>query len=190
MIWFNPPYSKNIKSKIGHNFLKLINKDFPDSCTLHKIFNRNTVKISYSCMDTMKTMITKRNSRILNRNENRKLQRSDICNCRRKEQCPLQGNCLTNNIVYRADVNTTDTRESKQYIGLTANSFKERYRNHIKSFEDRKYSNETELSKYIWDVKSKNRSFGIKWTIVKRASAYTSGAKRYNLCLEGKLCLI
>ena len=190
MIWFNPPYSKNIKSKIGYNFLKLINKDFPESCTLHKIFNRNTVKVSYSCMDNMKTMITKRNSRILNKNENRKLQGSDKCNCRRKEQCSLQGNCLTNNIVYRADVTTTDTRESKQYIGLTANSFKERYRNHIKSFEDRKYSNETELSKYIWDVKSKNRSFGIKWTIVKRASAYTSGAKRYNLCLEGKLCLI
>ena len=187
---FNPPYSMNIKSKIAHNFLKQIDKHFPESCTLHKIFNRNTVKISYSCMDNMKTMITKHNSRILNKNENRKLQRTDNCNCRRKEQCPLQGNCLTNNIVYRADVTTTDTRETKQYIGMTANSSKERYRNHIKSIEDRKYSNETELSKYIWDLKSKNQSFSIKWTIVKRAAAYTSGAKRYNLCLQEKLCIM
>ena len=27
--------------------------------------------------------------------QNRKLRRSENCNCRRKEQCPLQGNCLT-----------------------------------------------------------------------------------------------
>ena len=57
----------------------------------------------------VKTMITKRNSRILIENENRKLQRTENCNCRRKEQCPLRGNCLTNNIDYRADVTTTDT---------------------------------------------------------------------------------
>ena len=138
-------------------------------------------------MDNMKTMITKHNSRILNKYENRKLQRTDNCNCRRKEQCPLQGNCLTDNIVYRADVTTTDTGETKQYIGMTANSFKERYRNHIK---DSKYSNETELSKYVWELKSNNQSFDIKWAIVKRAAAYTSGAKRCNLCLEEKLCIM
>ena len=73
---------------------------------------------------------------------------------------------------------------------MTANSFKEGYRNHIKSFKDGKYSNETELSKYIWDLKSNNQSFGIKWAIVKRAAAYTSGAKRCNLCLEEKLCIM
>ena len=31
---------------------------------------------------------------------------------------------------------------------------------------------------------------GIKWTIVKRAAAYTSGAKRCNLCLEEKLYIM
>ena len=33
-------------------------------------------------------------------------------------------------------------------------SFKERYRNHTKSFADKKYSNETELSKYVWERKN------------------------------------
>ena len=27
--WFNPPYSKNVSTKVGNQFLKLINKHFP-----------------------------------------------------------------------------------------------------------------------------------------------------------------
>ena len=37
---------------------------------------------------------------------------------------------------------------------------------------------------------SNSQSFDIKWAIVKRATAYTSGAKRCNLCLEEKLCIM
>ena len=33
-------------------------------------------------------------------------------------------------------------------------------------------------------------SIGIKWTIAKRAAAYTSGANRCNLRLEEKLCIM
>jgi hypothetical protein len=36
---------------------------------------------------------------------------------------------------------------------MTANYFKERYRNHKKSFTNATYKNETELSKYIWKLK-------------------------------------
>ena len=38
IIWFNPPYSKNVKTNIGKIFIKLINKHFPRSSDLHKIF--------------------------------------------------------------------------------------------------------------------------------------------------------
>ena len=38
-------------------------------------------------------------------------------------------------------------------VGMTSNTFKERFRNHIKSFTHKKYSNETELSKYVWHLK-------------------------------------
>jgi hypothetical protein len=38
-IWYNPPYSKNIKTNIGQRFLQLIDKHFPTSNKLHKIFN-------------------------------------------------------------------------------------------------------------------------------------------------------
>ena len=49
IIWFNPPYSKNLVTKVGHYFLKLLDKHFPRHHKLHKIYNKNTVKVSYSC---------------------------------------------------------------------------------------------------------------------------------------------
>jgi hypothetical protein len=50
IILFNPPYSKNVRTNVGKIFLNLIDKHFPPSSCFHKIFNRNSVKVSYSCM--------------------------------------------------------------------------------------------------------------------------------------------
>ena len=44
----------------------------------------------------------------------------------------------TSNVIYKADITTNDNNETKQYIGMTANNFKERYRNLKKSFQDPK----------------------------------------------------
>ena len=55
VIWFNPPYSKNVKTNIARDFLRLLDKHFPPSHTLNNIFNRHTVRISYSCTDNMKS---------------------------------------------------------------------------------------------------------------------------------------
>lgn len=43
--WYNPTYSKNVKTNFAADFLKLIDKQFPQTNKLHKIFNRSTVKI-------------------------------------------------------------------------------------------------------------------------------------------------
>ena len=59
----------------------------------------------------------------------------------------MNRNCLSSSIVYKAEVTTRDNGEVKEYIGMTANSFKERYNNHKKSFNISKYEKETELSK-------------------------------------------
>ena len=48
--WFNPPFSDNVKRNIGKVFFKFLNKYFPPNSKLNKIFNCNTIKISYSCM--------------------------------------------------------------------------------------------------------------------------------------------
>ena len=58
ILWYNPPFSKNVKTNVGKCFLSLIDQHFPKSNPLHKIFNRNTLKLSYSCMSNVKTIIS------------------------------------------------------------------------------------------------------------------------------------
>ena len=185
IIWFNPPFSKNVKTNIARSFLKLIDTHFPIGSKLHKIFNRNTVKVSYSCMSNVKSIITSHNTRII-----RKSQPQDIsaenCNCRNKHACPLQNKCMSKDIVYQATIFTGNTQDTKHYIAMTSNTFKERYRNHIKSFTHKKYSNETELSKHVWHLKQNKTDFTIKWSIIKKSISYPGGSKRCNLCLEEK----
>ena len=45
--WFNPPFSLNVKSRVGQEFLVLVDTSFPPSNPLHKLFTRQTLKISY-----------------------------------------------------------------------------------------------------------------------------------------------
>ena len=59
-------------------------------------------------------------------------QQQQICNCRQKSECPLNGNCRQSGLVYQATIETDD--ETQKYIGLTEGDFKTRYRNHTKSF--------------------------------------------------------
>ena len=44
IIWYNPPYSRNVRTNIGRTFLNLIDKHFTKTNKLHKILNRNTSK--------------------------------------------------------------------------------------------------------------------------------------------------
>ena len=43
--------------------MKLIDKLFPQHYKLYKLFNRNNIKLNYSCMPSMKNMIQKHNSK-------------------------------------------------------------------------------------------------------------------------------
>ena len=47
VIWFNPPFSENLKTLVGKKFFKLISKHFPKGSRLSKIFNRSSVKVNY-----------------------------------------------------------------------------------------------------------------------------------------------
>ena len=99
---------------------------------LHKIFNRNTVKVSYSCMSNVKSIITSHNTRIKSQPQDIS---AEICNCRNKHACPLQNKCMSkDDIVYKATISAGNTQDTKHYIGMTSNTLTERYRNHIKSF--------------------------------------------------------
>ena len=170
IIWFNPPYSKNVKTNVAQKFLRLIDKHFPKSSKLHKIFNRNSIKVCYSCMPNVKSNISSHSHRVLkkaNASTNAKL-----CNCRDKNECPLGGKCLTLSVVYQAAITTKDTaHQTKNYIGVTAGPFIERFNNHKKSINNYSYRKETELSKYACELKEQDIQFDIKWSVIKRVPA-------------------
>ena len=57
IIWYNPTFSKSVKTNIGRTFLQLISRHFPRHHRYHSLFNKNNVKVSYSCMDNMQSII-------------------------------------------------------------------------------------------------------------------------------------
>ena len=65
IICSKPPYSKNVTTNVGTFFLSLIDKHFPPHHKLHKLFNRNNVKISYSSLPNIKSIIKEHNRKIL-----------------------------------------------------------------------------------------------------------------------------
>ena len=112
------------------------------------------------------------------------------CNCRSKGECPLKGRCREKEIVYQATVATEDGEEAQTYVGLTANEFKTRFRNHKMSFNNKKSENSSELSEHIRELEEKGKEFKILWKILRHAQEYSNKTKRCNLCLREKFYII
>jgi len=115
---------------------------------------------------------------------------SRTCNCRKPEDCPLSGQCLTKSIVYQATVKSADNKPDETYIGLTANTFKTRFNGHTASFKHTNKRQSTELSKYIWKLKEGNIGYTINWQIVRRAKSYDNITNTCSLCLWEKYFII
>ena len=186
--WFNPPFSANVSTNVGKKFLKLIDKCFPIDHQLHRLINRNTIKVSYKCMPNINQIISKHNKSILGKNE---INTSDnTCNCRNRQMCPLDGNCLANGVIYQAIVDRQDNNKTENYVGLTENSFKTRYNNHTSSFRNQSKRHNTTLSQYIWSLKDQNIPYTLKWKILAKGRPYTTSTKSCNLCLMEKYLII
>ena len=71
-MWFNPPFSQNVKTNIGKTFLKLVKQHFPKHHKLNKIFNKNTLKLSYYCMKNISSIIKQHKVKILSAESNEK----------------------------------------------------------------------------------------------------------------------
>ncbi len=189
-IWFNPPYNANVSTNIGHKFLKIIEECFPKNHPLKKICNRNNLKLSYSCMPNVASIITSHNKHLLAKENQTNTPTDKDCNCRKKEACPLAGKCQSQGVVYQATVTREDNQEQQTYIGITEGTFKTRFNNHTSSFRKSKNRNSTALSKYVWTLKDSNVNFNIAWKIIRRCKAYTSITKKCNLCLHEKFIII
>ena len=65
IVWYNPPWNANVKTNLGRKFLNIIDRCFPNGHPLHKIFNKHTLKLNYSCMPNMKSIISSHNKAVL-----------------------------------------------------------------------------------------------------------------------------
>ena len=70
IIWFNPPFRLHVSTNIGKKFFSLLGKHSPKTHHLHKLFNRNNVKVSYSSPPNFKNVINGHNKNILNEQGN------------------------------------------------------------------------------------------------------------------------
>ena len=52
-----PSYRKNVATNIGNKLFTLLSACFPANNKLYKIINKNTTKLSYSCMSNIKQSI-------------------------------------------------------------------------------------------------------------------------------------
>lgn len=194
IIWYNPPFCKSVHTNVGKKFLCIIKEEFPKEHPLSKIFNKNNLKISYSCMPNIQAIIKGHNNNILKKYENKdniSTSNKKYCNCRNRDDCPLTGDCQNKGLIYQATVTSADNDNIKEtYVGLTENSFKTRYYNHKTSFNNKNKQGATELSKFIWKLKEKNINFNIKWRILKHVSACLNGDLKCKLCISEKFYII
>ena len=65
IIWFNPPFSLNVHvfTDVARCFLKAVDRHLPKRSPSYKIVNRNNIKVSYSTMSSMQSIIRGHNNR-------------------------------------------------------------------------------------------------------------------------------
>ena len=158
ILWFNPPFSKSVTTNLGKSFLDLVKKNFPVNSKLSKIFNRNTLKLSYSTMDSIAQNIGSHNKALLTERNNDEAAK---CNCRNKATCPVPDQCTAKCVIYQATVTSNGTSET--YVGSTFNSFKSRLNDYHTSFKYPQYRKKTKLSKHVWELQDADKAYTITW---------------------------
>ena len=188
IIWWNPPFSLNVKTRVGQKFFEILEKNFPIGSRFRKIFNRNTMKMSYRTTPNMKQLISSNNKKVLHPVETRL-----PCNCHKSKVCPMErnGDCRLECVVYKATVTPSDPLlPVETYTGMTEPTFKKRFRNHEKAFNNRDYETDSALSKHIWKLKDKNVGYNIEWQVLDRAPGYSPVTKVCKLCTLEKYYIV
>ena len=182
--WFNPPFSKSVSTNVAKYFLSLIDKHFPTNHKFRKLFNRNNLKVSYSCMRNIKSIVNVHNRMILTE-ESEESKRT--CSCPRNAICPMNGNCLSENTMYSVKITSNlPNYGTNEYVGISAPEWKKRLGNHKLSFNNRKYA-KCEIAKEVWRIKDQGGNYNIDWSIIGHAAAYNPVSNKCNLCLSEML---
>ena len=182
--WFNPPFSLNVKTNIGREFLSLVDRAFPPDNPLSKLFNRQTVKVSYKRMPNLSQAVAGHNAKLLAGGR----QAEQLgCNCiGGLPTCPVDGNCQATGVVYQASVTELGSGQVETYTGTTARRFKDRLYEHNTNMNNETGRTETALSAHIWSLKDQGKQYEVKWKIRCRGSDYNPRTKKCRICLREK----
>ena len=105
-------FNINVVTNVTKTFLMLIDKDFLIDKKLSKILNRNTIKVSNSCLTNVKQTISNNNNRLLQLHRMKEsTQGSKLCNCRQES---IDCKCLTKCVLYRETVTGTTSKTKKR----------------------------------------------------------------------------
>ena len=99
IIWFNTPFSKNISNN-NKQFLLSIQSISQTTIDIIKYSTKNNVKISYSCMENIKSIINMHNKEEIAEKKTQAVN----CDCINKHNCPLPSQCQITNIIYKAKI--------------------------------------------------------------------------------------
>ena len=122
---------------------------------------------------------------------NKKEKQTNSCNCRNRNDSPLNGNCKIQNVIYKWTVSATQTFKHRVYLGIAEGNWKQRLCNQKQFFKDKKHKNDTALSSYLRDLKENhNQILKLTWSVVRLASGCSNNSKRCLLCLHEKLLIL
>ena len=152
---------------------------------LYSLFNTFNLKVSYSTGPNMKDIIARHNAKVMRRSEEGGRAAPPGCNCQGGAQnCPLNGQCLIQSLVYRADVRVG--ANVKHYIGQTSNTFKTRWNGH--KSDTRCGRSRTGLNSYLIELKSRGEfPDSITWSKVAGSLPRKRGGKICSLCNDEKV---
>ena len=187
--WFTPPFSLNVKSRLGKDFLTLLDTSFPPSNPLHKLFTRQTVKISYKRMPNMSQAVSGHNAKLLR--EDRQAEVPPGCNCRGgPDTCPVSAKCLTDCVVYEATVTETHSGKKETYTGVTSRQFKQRLYEHNADMRKSDSRIKSGLSSHVWDLKDRGVRHEVSWRLKERSTAFNPTTKQCRICLKEKFHIL
>ena len=132
----------------------------------------------------MESIISSRNSKLLAAPPTEK--RS--CSCPKNTPCPLDGQCLLENVVYEATV-TQDDQTKNFYTGICSTTFKARLAIHKHSFKN-ETDNQTCLSKFIWNLQKNNIGYNVTWKKIDQAEPFSPVSGKCALCIKEKFYIM
>ena len=104
----------------------------------------------------------------------------------KKAECPMEGNCQINYVVYKCVVTRPLPKKS-----ISVGEWKSRFYNHKLSIKHKRYSSKRTLSSYMWHLKStSSETRNLKWSVLRCTPPYSNISKKCLLCLYEKLEIV